>query len=230
MPVLSPPSFINKSVAVLPFLGSRRYIYLCTEQVGSSDAAVFDLARGGPQWGVDGLVRAALAHRVRTACCSYAALTRTSPLTALWVAPQVIGPPLAPVMGGMAGPDSPTQAWPRLAVQARPSLLLGDQVNSHRSPTRRAQGTSGSPRAAWGWAMPHCQTAERRCWEAGLRPRSWLKWRRTSPPQLPLCIKIGDECSAGIGAGEPLKNLNGAPTAFGPLNPYRSARAGAVLL
>ncbi|KAK9840547.1 hypothetical protein WJX81_008453 [Elliptochloris bilobata] len=44
-------------------------------KIGSSDAAVFDFARGGPQWGVDGLV---------------------------------IGPPQAPVMGGMAGPDSPT--------------------------------------------------------------------------------------------------------------------------
>jgi len=44
-------------------------------KVGGSEAAVFDFARGGPQWGADALI---------------------------------IGPPRAPVMGGMSGPDSPT--------------------------------------------------------------------------------------------------------------------------
>ncbi|CAI5969681.1 unnamed protein product [Closterium sp. NIES-64] len=42
-------------------------------KVGGSGAAVFDYARGGPQFGADGLL---------------------------------IGPPLTPVMGGLAGPDS----------------------------------------------------------------------------------------------------------------------------
>lgn len=42
-------------------------------KVGGSGAALFDYARGGPQFGADGLL---------------------------------IGPPLAPVMGGFAGPDS----------------------------------------------------------------------------------------------------------------------------
>jgi len=44
-------------------------------KVGGPEAAVFDYARGGPQWGADALI---------------------------------IGPPQAPVMGGMSGPDSPT--------------------------------------------------------------------------------------------------------------------------
>lgn len=42
-------------------------------KVGGSGAALFDYARGGPQFGADGLL---------------------------------IGPPLAPVMGGFAGPDT----------------------------------------------------------------------------------------------------------------------------
>ncbi|PKA66762.1 hypothetical protein AXF42_Ash003417 [Apostasia shenzhenica] len=42
-------------------------------KIGGSGAALFDYARGGPQFGADGLL---------------------------------IGPPLAPVMGGFAGPDS----------------------------------------------------------------------------------------------------------------------------
>ncbi|KAL3142620.1 hypothetical protein ABBQ38_002932 [Trebouxia sp. C0009 RCD-2024] len=44
-------------------------------KVGGTEAALFDYARGGPQWGADALI---------------------------------IGPPQAPVMGGMAGPDSQT--------------------------------------------------------------------------------------------------------------------------
>lgn len=44
-------------------------------KVGGTEAALFDYARGGPQWGADALV---------------------------------IGPPQAPVMGGIAGPDSQT--------------------------------------------------------------------------------------------------------------------------
>ena len=42
-------------------------------KIGGSGAALFDYARGGPQFGADGLL---------------------------------IGPPLAPVMGGFAGPDT----------------------------------------------------------------------------------------------------------------------------
>ncbi len=42
-------------------------------KVGGSRAALFDYARGGPQFGADGLL---------------------------------IGPPLAPVMGGFSGPDT----------------------------------------------------------------------------------------------------------------------------
>ena len=52
-----------------------REVFIC-EKVGGPEAALFDLARGGPQFGSDGLL---------------------------------IGPPLSPVMGGFAGPDSPTQ-------------------------------------------------------------------------------------------------------------------------
>ena len=44
--------------------------------MGGPEAALFDYARGGPQFGSDGLL---------------------------------IGPPLSPVMGGLAGPDSPTR-------------------------------------------------------------------------------------------------------------------------
>lgn len=52
-----------------------REVFIC-EKVGGPEAALFDYARGGPQFGADGLS---------------------------------IGPPLSPVMGGFAGPDSPTQ-------------------------------------------------------------------------------------------------------------------------
>ncbi|XP_010269980.1 PREDICTED: uncharacterized protein LOC104606460 [Nelumbo nucifera] len=58
-------------------------------KVGGSGAALFDYARGGPQFGADGLI---------------------------------IGPPLAPVMGGFAGPDTNsgvgdlTQAKSRLGL------------------------------------------------------------------------------------------------------------------
>ncbi|KMZ57517.1 hypothetical protein ZOSMA_85G00840 [Zostera marina] len=59
------------------------------KKVGGSGAALFDYARGGPQFGADGLL---------------------------------IGPPLAPVMGGFAGPDTNsgvgdlTQAKSRLGL------------------------------------------------------------------------------------------------------------------
>lgn len=54
---------------------SERRVFVC-EKVGGPEAALFDYARGGPQFGPDGLV---------------------------------VGPPLSPVMGGFAGPDSPTR-------------------------------------------------------------------------------------------------------------------------
>ncbi|OWM64117.1 hypothetical protein CDL15_Pgr018688 [Punica granatum] len=53
--------------------GDERAGPIVLPKVGGSGAALFDYARGGPQFGADGLL---------------------------------IGPPLAPVMGGFAGPDT----------------------------------------------------------------------------------------------------------------------------
>lgn len=53
--------------------GDERAGPVVLPKVGGSGAALFDYARGGPQFGADGLL---------------------------------IGPPLAPVMGGFAGPDT----------------------------------------------------------------------------------------------------------------------------
>lgn len=58
--------------AFLFYFPSEDDEFVVLEKVGGAEAAIFDYARGGPQWGVDGFV---------------------------------IAPPLAPVMGGMAGPD-----------------------------------------------------------------------------------------------------------------------------
>ncbi|XP_010531727.1 PREDICTED: uncharacterized protein LOC104807961 [Tarenaya hassleriana] len=52
---------------------SNRDDPIILQKIGGSGAALFDYARGGPQFGADGLL---------------------------------IGPPLAPVMGGFAGPDT----------------------------------------------------------------------------------------------------------------------------
>ena len=77
-------------------------------KVGGSGAALFDYARGGPQFGADGLL---------------------------------IGPPLAPVMGGFAGPDTNSgvgdlrQAKSRLGLSyaKRPDgkgSIFGDEIRA----------------------------------------------------------------------------------------------------
>ncbi|XP_020107419.1 uncharacterized protein LOC109723465 isoform X1 [Ananas comosus] len=58
-------------------------------KVGGSGAALFDYARGGPQFGADGLL---------------------------------IGPPLAPVMGGFAGPDTNSGVGDLRAARSRLGL------------------------------------------------------------------------------------------------------------
>ncbi len=87
---------------------------MTAQQVGGPEAAVFDFARGGPQWGAGDLARpppparatAGPARRGPRAHRNGATPAKTA---ALAMRGQVIGAPAAPVMGGFAGPDTPTQ-------------------------------------------------------------------------------------------------------------------------
>lgn len=64
-------------------------------KVGGSGAALFDYARGGPQFGADGLL---------------------------------IGPPLAPVMGGFAGPDTNSGIGDLRQAKSRSGLSYAERM------------------------------------------------------------------------------------------------------
>ncbi|CAA0814423.1 Unknown protein [Striga hermonthica] len=69
-------------------------------KVGGSGAALFDYARGGPQFGADGLL---------------------------------IGPPLAPVMGGFAGPDTNSGVGDLRQARSRLGLSYAKRVDGKES-------------------------------------------------------------------------------------------------
>ncbi|GAB4834715.1 hypothetical protein Ancab_032978 [Ancistrocladus abbreviatus] len=69
-------------------------------KVGGSGAALFDYARGGPQFGADGLL---------------------------------IGPPLAPVMGGFAGPDTNSGIGDLRQAKSRLGLSYGKRADGKES-------------------------------------------------------------------------------------------------
>lgn len=69
-------------------------------KVGGSGAALFDYARGGPQFGADGLL---------------------------------IGPPLAPVMGGFAGPDTNSGGGELTEARSRLGLSYAKRVDGKDS-------------------------------------------------------------------------------------------------
>lgn len=69
-------------------------------KVGGSGAALFDYARGGPQFGADGLL---------------------------------IGPPLAPVMGGFAGPDTNSGVGDLRQAKSRLGLSYARRVDGKES-------------------------------------------------------------------------------------------------
>ncbi|EYU39690.1 hypothetical protein ABFS82_06G181600 [Erythranthe guttata] len=69
-------------------------------KVGGSGAALFDYARGGPQFGADGLL---------------------------------IGPPLAPVMGGFAGPDTNSGVGDLRQAKSRLGLSYGKRLDGKES-------------------------------------------------------------------------------------------------
>lgn len=69
-------------------------------KVGGSGAALFDYARGGPQFGADGLL---------------------------------IGPPLAPVMGGFAGPDTNSGVGDLSQAKSRLGLSYAKRADGKES-------------------------------------------------------------------------------------------------
>ncbi|KAL2474463.1 hypothetical protein Adt_35199 [Abeliophyllum distichum] len=69
-------------------------------KIGGSGAALFDYARGGPQFGADGLL---------------------------------IGPPLAPVMGGFAGPDTNSGIGDLRQAKSRLGLSYGKRPDGKES-------------------------------------------------------------------------------------------------
>eukprot|EP00897_Mesotaenium_endlicherianum_P010700 jgi/Mesen1/9659/ME000671S09025 len=79
------------------------------KKVGGSGAALFDYARGGPQFGADGLL---------------------------------IGPPLAPVMGGFAGPDTNSGVGTLTEARSRLGLSYATRPDGEESLFGREKSVS----------------------------------------------------------------------------------------
>lgn len=85
------------------------------EKINSPDAAVYDLRRGGPQWGADTLL---------------------------------VGPPAAPVMGGMAGPDTNAGAGDLRSAKCRLGLDYAARADGRTLFGGDAAADGGRDRAA----------------------------------------------------------------------------------